>query len=392
MSDPGVTHSFLSFSSRARWRACPGSVRLSKGLPDKSGPSAAEGTLAHKVKEWAMGQNNGALNVDTLAVPEGVDLGGKTPDEWRKEMVSHARKYVEFVRALVQGHPDAIVLEEQKVDARSIHPMLFGTADTIIWIPSVRRLIVIDYKYGFRFVGVGTAEDTNPQLAAYGVAAAEKLAAGGFTVAEIVLAVYQPRAPLHDPASTLRIADAQAWLWAERAKLAKESAATERHDAPIVAGGHCRYCKAAMAGKCDAARKPVFAALNVAAGVTPLLDIPVDELLALYSARPAFKPFWEEVEARVEQLAKVGHARLVTKESQGRQMWADPKTAALTLLAIGRADLVQPVALSDALPNLPADMHATLVKRSKPSISIKVVDAPHVKEVAKMFDKYAKPT
>jgi RecB family exonuclease len=390
MSNPAGIHSFLSFSSRERWRACPGSVRLSKGLPDKGSPFAAEGTVAHAVKEAVMRDPEAHIDLAQFAVPEGLDLGAQTVAQWRNQLLIHARNYCDFVTSHVSGDLTPLILEEQRVAATSIHPALFGTADTIIWQASIGRLTVIDYKYGFKAVDVGTIEDTNPQLAAYGVAAAEKVHEAGQTVREIVLAVYQPRVPLRAPAQVLTIPNAQDWLAVERAKLRDEAEATEAPDAPLVPGDHCRYCKAAAAGLCPAVKQPVATALNVAAGAQALLDISVDELLNLYSARAAFKPFWEEVEERIKQLATMGHARLQVKETAGRQMWADPKSAAMTLLAIGRSDLVQPVALSDALPALPADVAATLVKRSKPSTTIKVVDAPAVKDVAKIFDKYAR--
>jgi hypothetical protein len=81
---------------------------------------------------------------------------------------------------------------------------------------------------------------------------------------------------------------------------------------------------------------------------------------------------------------------LTIKESQGRQMWADPKLAALTFLTMGRTDLLQPVSISEALPHLPEAYQAGLVKRSAPSKTIKVVDdyTPHA--IAGIFQKYIK--
>ena len=44
-------HALLSASSAARWLHCPPSARLTEGMPDTAGPSAAAGTLAHAVAE-----------------------------------------------------------------------------------------------------------------------------------------------------------------------------------------------------------------------------------------------------------------------------------------------------------------------------------------------------
>src|SRR3982750_206581 len=47
-------HSKYSASGSERWFACPASVKLSEGLPDKTSVWAAEGTRAHAVLEKIM--------------------------------------------------------------------------------------------------------------------------------------------------------------------------------------------------------------------------------------------------------------------------------------------------------------------------------------------------
>src|SRR6516164_9616010 len=103
MSNPAGIHSFLSFSSRERWRACPGSVRLSKGLPDKGSPFAAEGTVAHAVKEAVMRDPEAYIDLAQFAVPEGLDLGAQTVAQWRNQLLIHARNYCDFVTSHVSG-------------------------------------------------------------------------------------------------------------------------------------------------------------------------------------------------------------------------------------------------------------------------------------------------
>ena len=44
-------HARLSASSSARWLACPPSVKLTEGMPEKESEWAAEGTEAHRVAE-----------------------------------------------------------------------------------------------------------------------------------------------------------------------------------------------------------------------------------------------------------------------------------------------------------------------------------------------------
>jgi len=395
MSNPQVSHSVLSFSGRKRWKMCPISVQLSKDMPDNPGPAAAEGTCAHTVAEHYVKQHfklpgapvPGAVAADQ-PVPEGVDLKGDSPQRWNETLRHHGRGYRDFIRSLIpEGATDVAVVVEQRVSIGSISADLFGTADCLILyrLNGVWHLVVVDYKYGFADVDVGTYDDPNEQLSAYAVAAAELAAAKGVRVEHILLAVYQPRRPLAAPSQILAL-DA-AWLALEREKLKREVAAVAQPGAPVP-GDHCRYCKGKP--KCPTVHNSMATALAAYAGERNLLELPEDDIVQLFAARTAFKAFWEDVEERIEQLLKAGHKNLRLKTSEGRQMWKDPKAAAETLLAMNRIDLLQPVAISNALPVLPTEFHAELVKRSAPSRTIQVVDVQAPSAIATMFKNFAK--
>lgn len=395
MTNPQVSHSILSFSGRKRWKSCPISVQMSKGMPDSSGPAAAEGTCAHTVAEHYVKQHfalhgapaAGAVAPDQVP-PPGLDLKGDTPARWNETLRHHGRGYRDFIRSLIPaGATDVAVVVEMRVAIGSISPDLFGTADCLVLyrLDGVWHLIVVDYKYGFADVDVGTYDEPNEQLSAYAVAAAEVLAERGIRPDKLALAVYQPRRPLAAPSQTLEL-DA-AWLAIERAKLAREVAAVANPGAPVP-GDHCRYCKGKP--KCPAVRNSMATALAAYTGERSLLDMPEDDIVQLFAARKAFMSFWEDVEERIDQLLKAGHKNLRVKETQGRQMWKDPKAAAETLLAMNRLDLLQPVAISNALPLLPAEFHDELVKRSAPSRTIQVVDVQTPSAIATMFKNYAK--
>ena len=48
-----TAHSKIGASSKDRWSQCPGSVRLSEGIPSISSAYAEEGTLAHSLAaDW----------------------------------------------------------------------------------------------------------------------------------------------------------------------------------------------------------------------------------------------------------------------------------------------------------------------------------------------------
>ncbi|MGJ8498410.1 DUF2800 domain-containing protein, partial [Glaesserella parasuis] len=123
----------------------------------------------------------------------------------------------------------------------SLHAQLFGTADCLIWIDSLRRLIGIDYKYGFQDVEVGDDEDTNEQLSAYAVAAAETF---NLQPESIVIAVFQPRRTIGMAGQHVELA--ADWLPRERAKLAAEVAAVDAANGTNPKPGPwCNYCRAA---------------------------------------------------------------------------------------------------------------------------------------------------
>lgn len=395
MTNPQVTHSILSFSGRKRWKMCPISVQMSKGMPDSSGPAAEEGTCAHTVAEHYVKQHfnlpgapaAGAVAPDHVP-PAGLDLKGATPARWNETLRHHGRGYRDFIRSLIpEGATDVSVVVEMRVSIGSISDQLFGTADCLVLyrLNGAWHLIVVDYKYGFADVDVGTYDEPNEQLSAYAVAAAEALGAKGIRPEKLALAVYQPRRVLSAPSQTLEL-DA-AWLALERAKLAREVAAVANPGAPVP-GEHCRYCKGKP--KCPTVHNSMVTALAAYAGERNLLDMPEDDIVQLFAARTAFKAFWEDVEERIDQLLKAGHKNLRVKETQGRQMWKDPKAATETLLAMNRLDLLQPVALSNALPVLPVEFHDELVKRSAPSRTIQVVDVQSPSAIATMFKNFAK--
>lgn len=396
MSNPQVVHSILSFSGRKRWKRCPISVHMSKGMTDKSGPAAEEGTRAHTVAEFYVcqhfslqhrdfGQIAKGAEAPDMDVPEGLDLKGKTSAEWNDDLRRHGKAYRDFIISLIPVGEEAYVTVESKVSIPSISDQLFGTADCLIWLPRLKRLIVVDYKYGFESVDVGTYDDTNEQLAAYLVAAAEGLLTHRLIVERGQIAVYQPRRVLQRPEQTLDVD--RDWIERERAKLRAEVAAVENPGSPVP-GDHCRYCKGKS--RCPSVHNALATALAAHCGEKSILDMPEDDLVQIFAARAAFKAFWQDVEERIDQLVKAGHKNLRVKESQGRRMWGDVPLATQTFLALGRVDLLQPVALSEAMEKVPEAFLDGLVARSKPSRSIQVVDAAEPSAIAGMFKKYAK--
>lgn len=396
----------MGLSSRSRWRACASSVALSAGIEDVPSPYAAEGSCGHEVGEFYVRQHFGVpypssnepIPADATppvqTPPEGLDLGGKTPEEWNEELCNHGRGYRDFIISLIPADESASLVIERHVAAPTIHEDVWGTLDLAIWLGNARKLLVVDFKYGFNPVDIGTPDDPNPQCAGYAVCVCETF---GLQPDSVALVVYQPRLSLRDKSPSLDLPGS--WLAEERIKLAQEAravdAATEMlaggpaGPGDVTPGDHCRYCRAGKAGRCPAVVETAATAADVACGERKVLALADEDCIRLWAARTAFKGFWEDVEERVERLAKDGNPGLTIKTRQGRQMWKDKREATQTLLAMGRLDLLQPAALSDALDAIPEAFRADMVTRGNPSKIIEAVGNPALSSLGNMFRRYA---
>jgi len=275
---------------------------------------------------------------------------------------------------------------ERRVEVKDTTPPLFGTADCLLWFPTIRRLVGVDYKYGFAEVDVGTADAPNEQVAAYVVAATETF---GLDPLEAGLAIYQPRRIHGEPGQVLRLTGD--WLKAEHVKLVAEAKAVEAayagQGATPVPGSHCRYCPAAP--RCTATHTAAKTALAAHVKSSMVHDMTAAEIISLWAMRTAFKNFWEDIEERIAKMADAGTAGLVVKVAKGRRMWGDPGAAVLTLLALGRTDLLAPAAIGEALPAIPVEMQAALIKEAAGAKTILATEAADPQTVAAVFDKYA---
>lgn len=225
---PDERHAVLGASSSYRWMACPGSVRLSEGLP-KSPPSehALEGTAAHELAEQCL--------------RDGEDAGafiGSHPDDSgflvTQDMAVAVQVYLDYVRSV----PGALHIERQfNLDALDPPMPMFGTADAVRWDGGTRTLEVIDYKHG---VGVVVYAAGNPQLLYYALGAVLALRVRPEVIRTTVV---QPRAHRDEAIDTAEYT----WedLIAFKDELLEASHAAAQDDAPVgPVGDHCRWCPA----------------------------------------------------------------------------------------------------------------------------------------------------
>jgi hypothetical protein len=196
--------------------ACPGSIRLSDGIPDQPSPYAEEGTAAHAEAARCILEQRGS------------------PDP-------AIQLHIDTVLSLIE--PGDTLLVEHRVDLGPLRPpvAMFGTADAIVIKPRRRQLHVVDLKYG---VGVQVEAENNPQTRYYGLGALLALPID-VVVDTVELVIVQPRLP--HPAGLVRheiLTALELLAWGRELLAAAHRALAP--EAPMVPGPWCRFCPARL--------------------------------------------------------------------------------------------------------------------------------------------------
>jgi hypothetical protein len=256
-------HARLAPSAAHRWMNCPGSVALCEDIPDRGSVFADEGTAAHTLAEQCLSQGEDAQDfagfwVDVavgLIEPVAGPLTGPRTFEVDEEMIDGVQMYVDYVRELIKKC-DTFGFEE-RVDCTHLHPEIWGTGDYVGYEEATQHAHVCDFKYG-RGVAVDALE--NEQLLIYASGAVTKLAKQGNAVRKITVHIVQPRAPHKDgPVRTYTLLADDLLLFENNVLSMAE--ATGEPDAPLHAGDHCRFCKAA--GTCPERRDASLLAAEI---------------------------------------------------------------------------------------------------------------------------------
>lgn len=223
----GQHHEF-SPSRLGRLAACPGSYAAERGLPDTPSEAAAEGTQMHAWMEQLFRRGR-------------VDPDGPQPTDDQRETLDAAR---ERALALVQG--DRIISVEARMALHHWSGLLTeGTAD-LVAVPrdGVGAAVLVDYKFGRVPV---TPQDARWQLGAYAAMIMQR-----WHVDAVEAYIVQPRVAggLVQEPQIYDSADSVA------GRVHRVICACRTPGAPCVPDPdrQCRYCKAAAAGTCPAAR------------------------------------------------------------------------------------------------------------------------------------------
>lgn len=246
MADHGArAHATWSASASDRLWACPGSLALTAGLPDKESEAAAWGTACHQVSEKCL--RGGKDAVDFLGTTEKTKAHSFAVDE---EMAETAQVYVDYVRGQVFKIMDArsFVFYEQKFSLAKINPPFDagGTGDAVILDAGRKTIEIVDLKGGR---GVVVEAVGNKQLRTYALGAVLANPGDWRTVR---VTIVQPRAPHPDGrirSEEFDVIDLFDWTVdlqeaMLRAKRAVDCDVPEEFYDFLEAGDHCIFCKA----------------------------------------------------------------------------------------------------------------------------------------------------
>lgn len=148
------THAVLSPSGADRWVTCPGSVALTKDLPDTPNAYSAEGTDYHELAALAL-----EAGTDASEYVGHPMISGEIVTDENAEFI---QQYLDTIRVYAT-HGTLLVEERVPLTHLTGELNASGTADAVI-LGTEGELIVVDLKFGR---GVAVSPEKNRQLMMY---------------------------------------------------------------------------------------------------------------------------------------------------------------------------------------------------------------------------------
>jgi Protein of unknown function (DUF2800) len=335
-----VAHSVLGASSASRWMTCAGSYRVSQAVTEPARPSrwAAQGSAAHAIAEELL----------TRGGPIDQALGETRQHDGHdilvdREMIEAVEIYLNEINPII-ADADVWACEQQVSLDSYWYPdfppvRLFGTCDLFAYNRPRRRLTIADYKNG---AGVYVSHVDNKQMFYYAAGALALLEdVHNETALDVEMIVVQPRVPGYEPVRRQILPVIDLLMWVDR-ELIPAVAATQRGDATLVMGDHCRWCPgrvicpALQAAKLRATQKafsPVVNDVLVDATEAELADY-LDDAERLETWIAGVR---EVAQHRIEDGIRVPGWGLAP--TRPRRVWVDPVQAELALKANGANDI-----------------------------------------------------
>lgn len=237
MTDESQEHATRSPSGSHRWRRCAGSINAERGLPDKVGIEAAEGTLFHEHAEICL---RDGLEPHDLPTGEKREVSGHIV-AYNQEMIDNMYAGLDWIRERLSSEALLYVETRVWIEPYTLEDNGFGTSDVAIVYVKRRKIIIFDWKYG----KVPVSPFRNDQATLYTLGVWETIAGELFdwdpTGIEVEIMIWQPRVPGAGGSWETTMEE----VLAEGDQIRIDAAATYDPDAPRTAGlKQCMYCKA----------------------------------------------------------------------------------------------------------------------------------------------------
>ena len=136
-----MSHALLSPSAASRWMVCTPSAVLEQQFPNTSSVYADEGTFVHYLGEQMLKNAHGGVE------PFVANMRRAESNQYFSHAnLEFAEGYANFVND--QCVDDFHIFIEQRLDMTDYIQEGFGTADSIVIRPSLKKMIFNDYKHG----------------------------------------------------------------------------------------------------------------------------------------------------------------------------------------------------------------------------------------------------
>ena len=375
-------HSIIPPSSAHIWGApdgCTGWVLMSQMYPEtETNEEAEQGTASHEIGARLI-NNQATGNISNSA----SDFVGKTSENgiiFDDEMFEAAELYANDVGDVMRstgvfGGPNLGI--EQRIEAKKIHDLSYGTTDSFLFDKKTGHLYIWDYKFGYEIVEAFE----NWQSINYGAGIFELLNLDNGIIDQhltVHIRIAQPRA-FHRDGPIREWVVRGSDLRAHFNTLEMNAAIALGSNSQIRSGPHCRHCSARHV--CKSALTMGMRMYEVANKPTPIELTPEAVGVQLSMIKRAKKQLEFLESGFEEQIKRTIRSGIIvpnwsTEQGQGRERWAKPVAEVIALGKFYEKDLKKPDEVITPNQARKLGMDADLVTSftEKPATGIKLVE------------------
>jgi hypothetical protein len=370
-----MDHSILSPSSAGVWVNCSGSIAMQGYYPQSEDSEASrEGTAAHELCThmiFSQGKYEYEGKVATNGVP------------FDEDMYDGAMIYATDILSVYNARPHTMINVEQKLEAKRVHELNWGTCDASIWDEKAQELFIWDFKYGYGIVD----PFENWQLINYAAGLIEKFNIFDDQKVTVRMRICQPRAFAKETTREWKVKLSELRGYINRLHNAAGEALSP--NAKCASGSHCHYCTAIHA--CPAALKSGLTLFE--ASSLPIPSEPTNEMLGMQlnivnRAMEQLKYVQAGIEAQVK--AKLQSHQVIPgwtlQEGKGRLTWDKPLEEIFALGDMMGVELRKPTAITPTqAKSAGLDAGLVTVYSAYPSTGVKLVKDTKINKAKEVF-------